>query len=289
MVSAWFAGLGPGLLATTLAMLTIDYFFMQPIYSILIFSHRDDAIRLGVFVLVAVLINGLDAAHRRAQAVSEDARRFLQTTLDSLVAQVIIIDGDGVSVAANEAWRRAGGAAPGTRYLQSLEVAGGDPDGVAAGVRDVLERRRETFTAEVRRDVAGAPRWLAIHATRLEGAGLLRVVVSHDDVTERKRAEEAERTAEALRSVARLATAAGHEINNPLATILGNLELLARQLEPDEPSRERILRSLDAVQRIREIVARLADITELRVADPRTGLPEMLDLRGSGAPGDPPP
>ena len=49
-----------------------------------------------------------------------------------------------------------------------------------------------------------------------------------EDITSQRRADEAERRAETLRAVAQLANAAAHEINNPLAVIVGRLELLRR-------------------------------------------------------------
>mgnify|MGYP003536488912 CR=1 FL=1 len=54
-----------------------------------------------------------------------------------------------------------------------------------------------------------------------------------EDVTNQGRADEAERRAETLRAVAKLANAAAHEINNPLAVIVGRLELLRRDLPAD--------------------------------------------------------
>src|SRR2546427_9180077 len=57
MVAAWFGGLRGGLLATVLASLLMDYFYFEPVRSLFSFSHREDVLRLGVFVLVAVLIS----------------------------------------------------------------------------------------------------------------------------------------------------------------------------------------------------------------------------------------
>ena len=67
------------------------------------------------------------------------------------------------------------------------------------------------------------------------------------DLTDRKRAEEAA----ALRSVAQLASAAAHEINNPLTVILGQLELM-----PHDGGNvgDRIEQARTAVFRIRDIV-----------------------------------
>jgi len=287
MVSAWIGGLRGGLLATGLATLVMDYFFLKPIRSIFWFSHHDDLIRLGVFVLVAILISALNAARRRAEAILEESRGFLRSTLDALTARIAIIDSGGRIIAVNAAWRRAHETTGepcevGSDYLALHESASGEVSDatrtVAAGIRDVLDRRRDQFSAEL----PEGRRWFAVLATRFTGPGSIRVVVAHEDVTERRRAEEAERAAEGLRSVARLANAAAHEINNPLATILGNLQLLGRELNEDM-AKSRIQPALDAVERIREIVARMGHITELRVVKSRPLLPEMLDLRGSSS------
>ena len=288
MVAAWVGGLGAGLLATALASLAIDYFFLGPVGSVFSFGHPDDALRIGVFVLVAVLISSLNAARRRATAAIEESRRFLQSTLDSLTTRIAIIDGHGVIVAVNEAWRRfdeARGASRGvgSDYLGAYRSASGEAAeatrAALVGIREVLARRRDTFSAELPEDRG----WFAVRATRFERGGEVRVVVAYEDVTERRRAEEAERAAEALRSVARLAVAAAHEINNPLATIRGNLDLLGREVGEDL-RRTRLEPALDAVERIRMVVARLGHIRTLKSSGEWPTLPEMLDLEASSSP-----
>ena len=102
-----------------------------------------------------------------------------------------------------------------------------------------------------------------------------------EDVTERKRAEIAQRQAEALRSVTELANAAAHEINNPLLVITGNLELMARRLGPDDPNRDSIQRTLEACQRISEMVQHMGKITRLEVRNEWPGLSAILDLKKS--------
>ena len=52
MVSAWYGGLGAGLLATILSALSLDYFFIAPIYSITLDWRA--FLRLGVFLIVAL-------------------------------------------------------------------------------------------------------------------------------------------------------------------------------------------------------------------------------------------
>ncbi len=107
-----------------------------------------------------------------------------------------------------------------------------------------------------------------------------------EDVTERKRAEIAQRQAEALRSVTELANAAAHEINNPLLVITGNLELMARRLGPDDPNRDSIQRTLEACQRISEMVQHMGKITRLEVRNEWPGLSAILDLKKSADAGE---
>lgn len=65
IVSAWYGGLGPGLLAIALSVLALDYLYLPPVYTL--YSGLADVGRLGVFGLAAALINSLYAARRRAE------------------------------------------------------------------------------------------------------------------------------------------------------------------------------------------------------------------------------
>ena len=66
MLSALYAGLGPSLVATALAALVVDYFFIPPTPGIEL--SVDNAVRTGIFVAVALLISWIDDARRRAEA-----------------------------------------------------------------------------------------------------------------------------------------------------------------------------------------------------------------------------
>jgi PAS domain S-box-containing protein len=102
-----------------------------------------------------------------------------------------------------------------------------------------------------------------------------------EDITNQRRADEAERRAETLRAVAQLANAAAHEINNPLAVIVGRLELLRRDLTPDQ--RGRLTPIVEASKQIARIITHMSRLTRLETLD---DLPasSMLDLRRSSEP-----
>jgi len=104
-------------------------------------------------------------------------------------------------------------------------------------------------------------------------------------VAEHRRVEEALREGDRLRYVASLATAAAHEINNPLTVVSGLAQMLEKEV--GAPQRERIVSILIAAQRIHEIIDRMTHIERVElVEEPCSELPEMLDLRRSGARGD---
>jgi signal transduction histidine kinase len=66
VLSAWFGGLGPGLLAMGIALTSKLYFFIAPLRSL----QSEDTVglvQLGTFAFVAVLVSSLVAAQRRAE------------------------------------------------------------------------------------------------------------------------------------------------------------------------------------------------------------------------------
>ena len=91
-----------------------------------------------------------------------------------------------------------------------------------------------------------------------------------------------EREAIALRSVAHLANAAAHEINNPLTVILGRLSMLADRVPAQTPEHEWVSSALKAAIRIQGVISRMHEITRLEYMPNRAqDLPPTLDIRKS--------
>src|SRR5262245_48827997 len=65
MVSAWYGGLGSGLVATILSALSLDYFFIAPVHSVTM--DWQAFLRLGVFSVVAAVTSYLTTARKRAE------------------------------------------------------------------------------------------------------------------------------------------------------------------------------------------------------------------------------
>jgi PAS domain S-box-containing protein len=82
MVSAWLGGLGPGLLATALATLAFDYYFLEPLYSFALKS--EELPRTVIFVLSTLFVGTLSAAQRSATESLRRARDDLKETVQKL-------------------------------------------------------------------------------------------------------------------------------------------------------------------------------------------------------------
>ena len=134
----------------------------------------------------------------------------------------------------------------------------------------------------------GSRFWVAATATVVEWEGSPSTFVSFVDISERQGREAAEREAESLRSVAKLANAAAHEINNPLTVVGGNLQLLAERLG-DRPDLARYFeRGERAVKQIADMISQMTKITRLTpLTSLDTGGVPTLDLRRSSEPAPP--
>src|SRR4029077_3580872 len=81
LLSTWFGGTGPGLLAVLLSTLSLNFFILEPRFAFS-FSFRD-AVHLAVFLFTAFLISSWSAGRRRI----EDALKRASADLEDKVAQ----------------------------------------------------------------------------------------------------------------------------------------------------------------------------------------------------------
>lgn len=108
----------------------------------------------------------------------------------------------------------------------------------------------------------GSRAWLEISGRSIyRGTDLLGYQVSARDVTEQKRLRELLVKTERLAAIGEVGIAVRHEINNPLTTIIGNIELiLDRYGDAPEEIRQRLTVVLENALRISNIVKRLREI-----------------------------
>ncbi len=163
-----------------------------------------------------------------------DSELFAQATLDGLSAHIAIVDGAGAIVAVNRAWREfartngaGGNVCEGANYLDVCDSAAGAGCEYAAafadGVRAVLAGSRAEFALEYPCHSPTEKRWFVGRVTRFPAGGPPRAVIAHENVTQRKLAEEA--LARTLEARTRFMADVSHELRTPLTVIRGNVDV----------------------------------------------------------------
>ncbi|MFA6243018.1 MAG: PAS domain-containing protein, partial [Candidatus Hydrogenedentales bacterium] len=159
--------------------------------------------------VVGVLVTFEDITGRkRAEEALRESERFAQATLNGLSSSIAILDETGHIVTVNDAWRRfarENGAeldrvCEGAGYLDVCDSAMGLDSGiardVATGIRDIAAGRRATFSIEYPCHSPDEKRWFLCLLTKFPGEGPSRVVIAHENITERKLVEIALRASE---------------------------------------------------------------------------------------------
>lgn len=160
---------------------------------------RDAAGVITHFIAVKLDITERD----RMKEELRQSERFVRATLDALSAHIAILDEHGVILDVNQAWRDFARQAPqaaqkvceGARYLDVCSRISNPGSGltseVGAGIQAVIQGETPVFSFEFACPWPDPPRWLVGRVTRFAGSGPARLVVAHEDVTQRKQAEQA--------------------------------------------------------------------------------------------------
>lgn len=166
---------------------------------------------------------------RQSEELLKSSRQLVQATLDSLEANICVLNAHGVVVTVNKSWRAFGlenGAietaiGEGVNYLALCEAVEGpdaqDAQLVARGLREMLAGKRTGFIAEYACHSPNQERWFALQATLSRVGEQNLVVLAHHNITESRHAEMALRNSEwTLKTLLHGTTAVGPDFFSSL-------------------------------------------------------------------------
>jgi PAS domain S-box-containing protein len=304
-VSAWYGGVGPGLLATLLTLMSVDYL----IPAIKSFDSTVDGLRPSLFASVAILISALSEAKRHAENDLERSlatleRRVRERTEELTAANAALSSQMTERKKAEEAYRELFENADDMVFTLSLdgtftsinkagEQLTGRPRHEIGRLRleEVVAPREQANLVDViaalHDDNPPPPLMLEIRGpggekTKVEvrlrlihrsGAPVGIHGVAHD-LTERERLELELRQAQKLEAIGHLAGGVAHDFNNILMVIQGYCEMLLTHVEEDGQRRD--------LQQIKDAARRGSDLTRQLLAFGRKQVLRVrpLDLNG---------
>jgi DNA-binding CsgD family transcriptional regulator len=152
------------------------------------------------------LLEKVERLERKLMEAREGGETLLKdlgnTVLNALSAHVAILDSEGKIIGTNLEWRAFGqanavGSPPdtiGMNYLAVCDEAEGESsdeaEEVARGIRSVISGEAGEYTVEYPCHSEEEKRWFFMRAVRMDGPGPLRVIVSHENITALRAAEE---------------------------------------------------------------------------------------------------
>ena len=213
---------------------------------------------------------------QRTEGRLRESERFLRATLEALPSLIAILDESGVVLMANRAWRvfAASKKAAGIVVDEGKNYLDADPSTVAeqsasfsafiTSLRAVLESRQHRLDMEFSCRYGEDQHWFNGRATPFISGDEHKVIVSFDEITERKKTERALhesqeqiRQAQKMEAIGRLAGGVAHDFNNLLIPIIGYSELLLEEFHSQKAARKQIKEILKAGHSAKSLVHQL--------------------------------
>lgn len=148
--------------------------------------------------VVAVLGTSQDVSEREeSRREAARLRDFFEGALDSIPANLAILDEHAEIIKTNSAWDRfalanggGGSCGVGANYLTACEAGEGDPGAAQAadGLRRMMAGSEDELILEYPCHSPEVERWFELRAAPYRGHGAVRIIVQHIDRTERHRA-----------------------------------------------------------------------------------------------------
>ena len=273
MVSAWYGGWKPGLVATSFALTVSAYFALTGEHTP--GEYRHAVLQLVLFIVVALLICWFNAALRAAQEGLLRSESNFRSLVTNAPYGICRCDDQGTILDANPALVNMLG------YGSASELVGRHLGTLYADTQQWFQladsfRSFKEFNGVVaewkRKD--GASVVLRMSGRTIQDKdNAIYYELFAEDVTERRILEQQLRQSQKMEAIGRLAGGVAHDFNNLLMVISGYSEFLLERLGPDPKLRVPAQEIANAAQRATSLTRQLLAFSRKQMLAPK-----ILDL-----------
>jgi PAS domain S-box-containing protein len=290
-VAAWYGGTGAAVVALVLSCVSLDYFFIEPIYSL---DFSGDLPYLIIFASFASLVTWFSTVRRRVEGELRQARDDLQIEVAERTQQASLLDLTHDTIFVRDmsdvitSWNR------GAEELYGWTAE----DAVGKQAHELLRSVFPVPIEEIRAELLRSGRWDgALQKSRSDGSRVIvasrwslrrdeqgrpvAILETNNDITERERREReirslneelGKRTAEleaTNKELEAFAYSVSHDLRAPLRHMAGFTELLRKNTASllNERSQRYVMMILESAQRMGNLIDDLLAFSRISRAE----------------------
>ncbi|MBI9076991.1 MAG: cache domain-containing protein [Desulfatibacillum sp.] len=239
------------------------------------------------FTNLAASANEMILKKRQAENEARIARVYLQDMINSMPSVIIGTDKDGRVHLWNSKAEQVTGVSSANAMGKLLDKAFHNLTGYMDYITSAMQGKQVRKEEKITMVLNGRVHFWDLTIYPLAGGEVEGAVVRMDDVTDRVRWEEVMIQTEKMVSLGGLAAGMAHEINNPLAVMMQNSEVIIHRTTGDNPASEKAAMecgiSMDGIRAFMEIRGIVRMLEALRDAGSRIAgvVNNMLDFAGN--------
>ncbi len=211
------------------------------------------------------------------QKSSTEGVELTQAILDATKGNIAVIDNEGFIININSGWKRffkenTDDKVPdigiGINYLNVFKTRGKQEKEVYQGIKKVMDGLRDSFSFEYPCHSPTEERWFLMNATPLGKKTIRGAVISHIDISDRKKMElELEKAKDQAQSSnsakSEFLANMSHEIRTPMNAILGYAQILLRDKTLSERQKKSVKTISNSGNHLLGLINEILDISKI--------------------------